>query len=673
MSHWADLKNHHLGQWALAYLAGAWLVWQVMDVMGDRWGLTQGLGRALDLMLIVGFFVTLVLAWYHGEKGRQRVSGPELLMIGGIFALSAVLLPVLWRPTDDSPDGSSVSEIVADAAPESVIPRASIAVLPFVNMSSDPEQDYFSDGLAEEILNVLSQISDLHVTSRSSAFSFKGQAIEIPEIAASLGVAHVLEDSVQKIGSRVRITAQLIEAATDRHLWSERFDREPELSDVFPVMDEIAALIVEALVSAMELETAPSVRESQVVSAEAYDLYLRGLSAFELGTTVAYRSARSYFEQAIALEPTYAVAYARLSRALRELGRVGRAEFPAAREAADEAIRLDPTIGLSYTVLSMIDEAEGRGREPLTLELREKAYELSPGDPYVAYQYARALEARGRMPESLPIFRKSVELAPLDVEQRYVFANYLTGRGLPTEGLREIERAIEIAPANPLAWVYKGVVTQQVGDLEAARTWLDEAVSRGGSVNIRFEAWYLLLNGQEEEALELALREFDAQGAPHIDQMLMQIVVADMIERGALDEAERFLLRYDDRLAEFVAGPVQTFVGFARPDADISYAIALQDVYKRAGRTAEADALADRLDFESMQGRLSTTQLEWTGWNYLTEARWQMRRGRHSEALSELEQAVELGFRTTYSWDPPWQFSIRDYFVFEDLREEPAR
>jgi tetratricopeptide (TPR) repeat protein len=337
--------------------------------------------------------------------------------------------------------------------------------------------------------------------------------------------------------------------------------------------------------------------------------------------------------------------------------------------------------------------------EALTLELRTKGYELAPNDPWVTMQYGRALEARGRMPESLPLMRKAVALAPLDVYQRAVFANYLTIRGRPTEGLREIERAIEIAPSNPVPWMYKGDVARHGGDLvssieayrmaveldrelsfgaqriadnylflgdrEAARRWMDEAMRRGSPRNIVFEALYLDLNGQEEEALEMALREFDARGAPFTNSNLMRIVVADMVTGSALDEAERFLLRHDDRLADFVAGPVQSFVGFARPDVDLSFAFALQDVYKRGGRKAEADALADRLDFQRMQGAYSTIQLGWTGWNYLTEARWHMRRERHTEALSALERSVELGVRAN------WQSNIRDDFIFEELWETP--
>ncbi len=598
--------------------------------------------------------------------------------------------------------GSADADGTALVAP---LAQRSIAVLPFDDMSADQDQEYMSDGIAEELLNLLARIPELRVISRTSAFSFKGQDIDIPTIAARLNVAHVLEGSVRKAGNTIRITAQLVDAQSDTHVWSQTYDR--ALDDIFAIQDEISAAIVEALSGTLGLETAPRVGEmglhlaleSQVVSAEAYDLYLRGLQAFGGGTTAAYRSAQSYFEQAIALEPTYAVAHARLSRALFALFEDGVREVPndLVREAANEAIRLDSTLGLPYTVLSMVEEREGRGLSDLTLELRTKGYALAPNDPFVTMHYGRAFEWRGRMSESVPLMRKAVELDPLDVEQRAVFGIFLTLRGRPTEGLRESERAIEIDPGSRFGWHYKGWASSEVGDLEssieayrmaheldpeystgaaqiafsylflgdleAARTWRDVAMRRGLPQSIVFEARYLLLDDQGGEALALALRELDTQGSPYTNATVMQIVIGDMIARGALGEAERFLLRYDDRLADFVAGPVQSFADAGLPDANIGYAIALQDVYKRAGRTAEADALADRLDFDSMKGRWSAIQLGWTSSNYLTEARWHMRGGRPSEALSALERAVELGYRFD------WQFRIRDYFVFEDLRE----
>ena len=198
-----SLKERKLVQWALAYLAGAWLVWQVMDVLGDRWGLTAGVGRALDMLLIVGLLITLILAWYHGEQGKQRVSGPELLMIGGLFALTAAVLTVF------AADGGAAAdrEVAADSAeavlglvPEVVLrDRPAIAVLPFTNMSADAENEYFTQGIHDDILTQLSKIDALDVIARTSVMQYARHSNSRFRILGwSFGVETVVEGGVQR-------------------------------------------------------------------------------------------------------------------------------------------------------------------------------------------------------------------------------------------------------------------------------------------------------------------------------------------------------------------------------------------------------------------------------------------------------------------------------------------
>ena len=197
-------------------LAGAWLVYQLLNELGEPWGVTVGVLRGAQILLSFGFLVTLVFAWYHGEKGRQRVSGPEFVILTSLVLLAAAALTV-FDPFESGDPAATVAS--ADLGPNSIV------VLPFLNDSSDPEQDYMSTGIAEELLNLLTQIPELEVISRTTAFSFKGRDdITVPEIAAQLGVAHVLEGSVQLAGNTIRITAQLIDTRTDTHLFSESYE-----------------------------------------------------------------------------------------------------------------------------------------------------------------------------------------------------------------------------------------------------------------------------------------------------------------------------------------------------------------------------------------------------------------------------------------------------------------
>src|SRR5262245_1753730 len=231
------LKQRKLVQWAIAYVAAAFALLQGIDIVGQQFGWPEGVRRGITLALVVGFFVTLVLAWYHGERGAQRVTGTELLIIALVLALGGGLL---WRFT-----AVRLPEDKALATPNDhktelavTIPQKSVAVLPFENRSRDPDNAYFADGIQDEILTRLSEIADLKVISRTSTQPYKNASRNLREIAKQLGVAYVLEGSVQKSGDAVRVNVQLIKAASDYHLWAETFDR--KLTDIFGVESEIA-------------------------------------------------------------------------------------------------------------------------------------------------------------------------------------------------------------------------------------------------------------------------------------------------------------------------------------------------------------------------------------------------------------------------------------------------
>src|SRR5213075_2484449 len=227
------LKQRKLVQWAIAYVAAAFALLQGIDIVAQQFGWPERVRRGITLGLIVGFFVTLLLAWYHGERGAQRVSGTELLLLALLLGIGGGLL---WKFAGT---GS------APASPANPDDQRSIAVLPFVDMSQAKDQEYFSDGLSEELLNLLAQLPQLRVIARTSSFSFKGKEADVATIARALGVANVLEGSVRKSGTTLRITAQLIRASDSSHLWSQTYNR--ELTDVFKVQEEIAGEVVAAL------------------------------------------------------------------------------------------------------------------------------------------------------------------------------------------------------------------------------------------------------------------------------------------------------------------------------------------------------------------------------------------------------------------------------------------
>jgi serine/threonine-protein kinase len=217
------LKERKLVQWALAYLAGAWVLLEATGFVSDRFAWPEVIVRALTILAGVGFFVVLVLAWYHGEKGRQRVSGPELLMLAALFIVAGVALSFV------GPNPASVSEEEnALPLPHADDDRPSVAALPFDNLSPDPDDAYFAAGVHEEILTHLARVAGLKVISRTSVLEYQDADKNLREIAGELGVNHILEGSVRRAGNRLRIAVQLIDALTDEHLWAGSYDRNLE-------------------------------------------------------------------------------------------------------------------------------------------------------------------------------------------------------------------------------------------------------------------------------------------------------------------------------------------------------------------------------------------------------------------------------------------------------------
>lgn len=322
-----ELGRRNVIRVALAYLAGSWLLIQVADTVLPRLGFTDRAVVNVILVLAVGFLPALLLAWIFQwtPQGIQRdtpTSAPSspaatrrfdraiiatLVLAVGYFAFDKFVL-------DPARDASQVQRAREEGRADAFV-RAygnrSIAVLPFVNLSPDPEQEYFSDGIAEELLNLLAKIPELRVISRSTAFTFKGQDIVVPEVAKKLNVAHILEGSVRRSGNRVRITAQLIDAQTDTHLWSETYDR--EMGDVFAIQDEISAKVVEAL----KLQLLGGAPSAEQVDPRAYDLYLRGRHLLHRDISAdADREALGYLEKVVEMEPEWVPGITELLRAV---------------------------------------------------------------------------------------------------------------------------------------------------------------------------------------------------------------------------------------------------------------------------------------------------------------------------------------------------------------------
>ena len=229
------LGERKLVQWGAAYLATAWVGLQVLGEIGEPWGITEGVQRSAQVLAVAGFLLTLVLAWYHGKPGQQRKTAPEVALILGLVALTGLALGML--PSDPG------SIDLAPAVPDDPSP-GSIAVLPFENLSTNPDDEIFTDGFHEELITRLSRVGELKVISRTSVMEFRGQVHNVREIGRRLGVENVVEGSVRWAGDKVRIVVTLVEVATDNNVWSETFDERVTLDDLLGVQSAVATKIV---------------------------------------------------------------------------------------------------------------------------------------------------------------------------------------------------------------------------------------------------------------------------------------------------------------------------------------------------------------------------------------------------------------------------------------------
>ena len=279
LSVWERLKEHKIAHWTLAYAAAGYALLHGTEMVSNALEWPHLIVRILTLVLLLGVPVVATVAWYHGHRAQHRVSGAELTIITVLLVIAG---SVLWHfariPQEHTlrEVGATAQTMTAAApSPPNVIPEKSIAVLPFLDLSEKKDQEYFADGMAEEILNLLAKIPELKVIGRTSSFSFRGKTDDLREIGTTLGTAYVVEGSVRRSGDQVRVTAQLIDTRNGADRWSQTYDR--VANDVFRVQGEIAT----SLVRALQLEVAPvalAIARSSPRSAEAHDIYLRGLA-----------------------------------------------------------------------------------------------------------------------------------------------------------------------------------------------------------------------------------------------------------------------------------------------------------------------------------------------------------------------------------------------------------
>src|SRR5215468_9245844 len=417
-SFFSELKRRNVYKVAVAYIVGGWALSQGIAQVLPVFDVPNWAIRLVVLLIIIGFPIALIVAWAFevtpegikrteaADAAGQRSRGVAWIYVVLIGAALSVGLFFVGRYT-----AGHATPRLSEAA--TAIPQKSIAVLPLINESGDPNDEYFSDGLSEELIAALAQISGLKVIGRSSSFRFKDRKEEPRTIGEKLGVGTLLDGTVRKQGDRVRIVAQLVNAADGIQLWTRTFDR--QLKDIFAVQEEIARAVAESLKVTLLGADARSAQESAPTNVEAHNAYLQGHFYLVRRNVEDFRKAIGYYDQAIELDPEYALAYAERAEAWAILGDITGQRptaYPKARSDAEKAVAIAPTLAEARAALGFVRFiVDWKFTEGLN-ELK-RAKELSPSNPTANDVLARLIGYLGRVDEAERQSRQAVELDPL--------------------------------------------------------------------------------------------------------------------------------------------------------------------------------------------------------------------------------------------------------------------
>ena len=459
----SELKRRNVVRVAIAYVVVGWVIMQIIDVVVEPLHLPDWTATLVLTLLLVGLPVALIFSWAfeltpQGLKKTHEVdadasitpsTGRKLdrMIIGALAIAVAFLVYDRFSATPPEAPATTPTAVTETTAPESAPTEASIAVLPFVNMSSEAEQEFFSDGISEELLNALVKLPNLKVAARTSSFSFKDKNLTVQEIGQILGVEHILEGSVRKSGIRIRVTAQLVRASDGFHLWSETYDR--ELDDIFAVQDEITRRIIDELRLTLGGTEVP-VAKAATTNTEAYQAYLKGRYFWNLRTGPDLLTAIGHFEEATRLDPEYAEAWAGLadtynvipSYDINDEKALGRLEK--GRQAALRALEINPEMGRAYVSLGSI--ANSLFRFPEALGYFERGLELAPEYATGWQWYGTFLGEMGRHEEGLKAQERALELDPVSRIINNNYAESLRAAGRTEDAIKHVEYALTLDP-----------------------------------------------------------------------------------------------------------------------------------------------------------------------------------------------------------------------------------
>jgi TolB-like protein/Tfp pilus assembly protein PilF len=701
MSLIAELRRRNVFRVGVAYAIVGWLLIEITATTFPILKLPDWSVTLVTALVLIGFPLALIVAWAfemtpegikreaevdRAESVRQQTGRKLDFIIIGVLAVGIVYFAVDKfgngepKPPPVAPEEAPSAEVVER--------EKSIAVLPFDNISPDPEDAYFADGIHDEILAQISKIRDIKVISRTSVMRYRGEdKPSSPEIGVALGVANLLEGSVRLAGNRVRITIQFIEAERDAHLWTEIYDRELTAANIFSIQSEIAKIVADALRATLTPEEEERLATVPTENLAAYEAYLLGRQRVARETTAASVEAVDYFQQAIELDPGFALAYAGLadSYVLQVYfgGLASEGGLAKAQAAADKALALDDQLGEVYNSLAGIKH---EGNDPKGAEaMYRRALELNPNYAMAYYGYGDLLRSYlGRSEEALSLHRKAAELDPLSASIISSVGLDLASLGRFDEALARYQRALEVDPGyasayrfigdhywsvsgkldEAVVWCAKGISVDpgsprdsaflgllflDLGDFDRAEPWIERSLELGPESSWPNFAMHELhlYRGDEAAALDYARRAF-ASDLPFVPGLLRD----HELRAGRYAEARAL---YEESYPELLNEGDPTVAG-----SNLWAAIDLALVLPKTGEQERADLLLDR----SLQHIQTLPRLGHGGY-LIADVRIYALQGDKQKALAALRHAIDEG------WRVEWQYELLHNPNLEPLHDEP--
>jgi len=698
---WNRLRRRKVVQWGIAYAAGAWGFLQGLEYISSLLEWPAQLQKLTGLALLIGLPIVLVLAWYHGDRGEQRVSRTELAILTLLFLLGGGMF---WRYQHTSLPSSTTAATPApvpgpvattDAGP-------SIAVLPFENRSAKQDDAFFVDGIHDDILTQLSKISALKVISRTSVEQFRDTKLPTKAIADQLGVNSVLEGGVQRAGDRVRINVQLIDAGTDAHLWAETYDRELTAANIFAIQSEVAAAIAGALKATLTEGERARVSTIPTRSLEAWEAYQLGQRRLARRTAAALAEAETFFQRAIELDPKFARAHVGFANSLGLLTVYTDVQFgptlDRAQQSVDTALNLDPGLSDAWAAAGLI--AGQREQYAEQERLLRHALKLDPNNSMALMWLGQVLSTTSRVDEAVATVLQAADLDPLSAIIQVNLGSMLADTGDFAEAASRYRRAIEIDPAFAVGYrSLSGVLAYGMNRFAEAMPLAQKAAeldpgAPGGLLNLA-----LLQQDLGDDRSFVATIERAASRWPDDSSLHCVLALADL-ERGdtagvlqhagrsvdassrngcglsVLGNADLREGRHDRALERYRKAYPELF-SQASPRIDRSnyiVAIAVVPVVQALGRTDEARALLDGVE------RVIRTLPRLGDGFGIADVQVLSLRGESGKAVAALRAAEGAGWRGPFwriarDFDPALA-SIRDdpefKAIFADIERDMA-